>query len=457
MAKRLTEKMVARAKPHADSTNWLYDTQTGLILAIRPSGQKSWYFKSIFPGHAQQARRQLGVYPALGLLAARTKAAQWHALVRQGIDPVDVEAEKAAALEQERRQKALQDSRTFGAYAEKYICERTNRRAAVDAREIRRMLIAAWADRPLCDISPRDVRELITRLRLRAPYDARNAWSHCVGIFKSAVHEELLVASPTASVDKKLLFKDARIAPRQRVLTDTELAAFWRAAGRLGWPYGPYFRLLLLLGVRVNELARARWSEFHPQLRKHLREAAKAKAYNWRGVPASVKTWTIPRERVKSDRAHVVPLADDVLEILGSLPHFSGGEYVFSMSDGRAPVNGLSKYKARLAVRMRMALKAAARVRGEDTRTVTLPAFVLHDLRRCVRTGLASLRIPENVSELALGHARRGLPGVYDQHSYETEIREALEAWAARVRSIVSPLSPAPTSSDNVVKLRAQS
>jgi integrase len=451
VAKRLTEKMCARAKPRGDSTNWLYDTQTGLILAVRPSGAKSWHFKSVYPGHTQQTRRQLGNYPALSLVDARLRAAEWHALVRQGIDPAAVEAEKAATLEQERRQKALHDSHTFGAFAEKYICERRNRRAAVDAREIRRMLIAPWADRPLHEITPRDVRDLITKLRLRAPYDARNAWTHLVGIFKAAVHEELLVAAPTASVDKKLLFKDAKIGPRQRVLNDDELFAFWRTAGRLGFPYRPYFRLLLLLGVRVNELARARWREFHPQLRKHLREAVKAKHYNWQTVPAAVKTWTIPRERAKSDREHVVPLANDALEILASLPHFSGGDYVFSMSDGRAPINGLSKYAAKLDAGMLLTLKAAARARGEDPRTVTLPAFVLHDLRRCVRTGLASLRIPEHVSELVLGHARRGLPGVYDQHSYAAEIREALEAWAARVRTLVTP---AP---DNVVAFQAKS
>jgi integrase len=315
------------------------------------------------------------------------------------------------------------------------------------------MLIAEWADKPLHEITPRNVRELITKLRLRAPYDARNAWTHLVGIFKAAVHEELLVAAPTASVDKKLLFKNARIVPRQRVLTDIEIAAFWRTAGRLGWPYGPYFRLLLLLGVRVNELAKARWSEFNPQFRKHLREAAKAKHYSWQAVPAAVKTWTIPRQRAKSGREHVVPLADDALEILASLPQFSGGDYIFSMSDGRTPINGLSKYVTKLDAGMLLTLKAAARARGEEPGAVTLPNFVLHDLRRCVRTGLARERIPEHVAELVLGHARRGLPGVYDQHSYAAEIREALETWAARVRTLVTP-GPAP---DNAVGFQARS
>jgi hypothetical protein len=49
---------------------------------------------------------------------------------------------------------------------------------------------------------------------------------------------------------------------------------------------------------------------------------------------------------------------------------------------------------------------------------------------------------------MCLGHGKKGLQRVYDQHQYETEMREALEKWAARLRSIVTP-PPA-----NVVPMR---
>jgi hypothetical protein len=61
---------------------------------------------------------------------------------------------------------------------------------------------------------------------------------------------------------------------------------------------------------------------------------------------------------------------------------------------------------------------------------------------------LSELRIPEHVAELAIGHARKGLARIYDQHRYQEEVREALTLWAARLRSIVSPPPP------NVVSLR---
>jgi integrase len=87
---------------------------------------------------------------------------------------------------------------------------------------------------------------------------------------------ELIAASPCASLDRRLLFKNVKIEPRQRVLSEAEIRAFWIASEKLGYPYGPFYRLLLLTGVRVSELSKAQWAEFHPELRRRLREATKA-------------------------------------------------------------------------------------------------------------------------------------------------------------------------------------
>jgi hypothetical protein len=107
---------------------------------------------------------------------------------------------------------------------------------------------------------------------------------------------------------------------------------------------------------------------------------------------------------------------------------------VFSTTHGKKPVNGGGKAK-----------------RALDREMGNIPPWVLHDLRRVVRSNLSALGIPEHVAELAVGHARKGIQRVYDRHAYEVEIRDALEAWNARLREIVGP-EPAP---DKVVKLRA--
>ena len=133
-----------------------------------------------------------------------------------------------------------------------------------------------------------------------------------------------------------------------------------------------------------------------------------------------------------------------------TLSRWASGDFLFSSTGGKTPVNGFSKAKQRLDSHMLRSLRAMARMRGDDPRSVRLEPFVLHDLRRTVRTRLSSLRVVDAVSEMVIGHGRKGIQRVYDQHQYLPEMKEALDAWAARLKSLVEP----PPS--NVVSLRAR-
>ena len=81
-----------------------------------------------------------------------------------------------------------------------------------------------------------------------------------------------------------------------------------------------------------------------------------------------------------------------------------------------------------------------------------LVPFKIHDLSRVVRSHLSALDIPDHVAEMVLGHGRKGLQRVYDQHKYESQLREALERWAERLNGIVTPPPPTPMT-ENVVPL----
>ena len=136
--------------------------------------------------------------------------------------------------------------------------------------------------------------------------------------------------------------------------------------------------------------------------------------------------------------------------VLESLPRFKKGDHVFSTTFGEKPVNGFSKAKERLDGRVLRSWRAIARLRGEGRRTARIKPWVIHDIRRTMRTGLSALPVPDLVRELVIAHTKPGLHKVYDQHAYESEKRHALELWAARLRNIVEP--PA----DNVVPLAAR-
>lgn len=425
---------------------------TGLGLKVLRSGKRVWLLQARRPGRDYQSKLSLGEYPGTSLAEARQKAEAWRALVLKGIDPKEAEADERRKLEAARRTEAVKRENTFGAFAERWIAGRTNRHRKADAADVRRMLIPAWQNTPLHELTPRDVRELFAKLVRRSPHDARSAWGHASQIFKLAVHEELVGASPMASLDKKLVFAGVNLAPRQRVLDDVELFALWRGVGRLGYPAGPFYRLLLLTGCRKTEIGKARPNELHPELRRLIREAkAQGRGVNWSTVPSAVKVLTVPRERFKSDSEHRVQLSDDALRVIEDLP--LSGKYLFCVND-ETPVWMGNKFKDRLDVRMLRTLRALARQRGDDPATVKLPDWVNHDLRRVVKSNMGALKVPDQISELVLGHGKKGLRRIYDQHEYADEIREALESWAERLRGIVAPRPATPPVAGNVIRFR---
>src|SRR5262249_6660420 len=193
--------------------------------------------------------------------------------------------------------------------------------------------------------------------------------------------------------------------------------ALWQSSERLGYPFGPLYKLLLLTGARKSEVAGAHWQEFD----------------------LDKKVWTVPPERFKSNASHLVPLSNQALTVIEALPRFTKGDHLFPTTLGEKRVTAFSKAKLQLDKLMVEQLGSSA------------PPWVIHDIRRTVRTRLASLRVPDLVADMVIGHGRKGLQRVYEQHTYETEIREALELWAARLRDIVTPPP------ENVVKLKKES
>ena len=425
MAKRNLNDRVIKAlkKAQPGKRRELWDALVpGLGLRVTDTGAKSFVLATRYPGAKNPARRALGGYGELTLEQARAKAREWLALVAKGIDPqVELERERVA----EQRKTAT----TFGAVAEDFISEKCSkeRRGDEAARILRREVLPAWGDRPIVDIRPIDVVLLLKPIKARGEYIAHATLAHIKRLFGWAVDSHVygIEVSPADRLKPKSIIGEKR--PRSRLLTDDEIRALWRACVRMDYPHGKLVQMLLLTGARHNEVARAPWSEFD------LTKAA----------------WTIDQARFKSNVEHIVPLTDEMLALLRNLPRFRSGSFLFSTCFGKVATDITQKVKDKIDARMLRTLKAMARQRGEDPSGIELRPWVVHDLRRVVRTHLAALRVPDHVAEMILGHGKKGLQRVYDQHRYEAEMRDALERWAARLRSIVEP-PPA-----NVVEIRS--
>lgn len=409
----------------------------GMIVRVSQKGQqpgqggaKTFCLVARLPGASSPSRIPLGTYPEISLKDARTKAEEWRTLIKKGQDP------------RERPAAPTEDQNTFGAVAEEFIRRHMagQRRGDKGAKEIRRELLPHWKDRPIGEITRTDVVGLIERIVDRpAPAQAHITLGHIRSVFNWAIDRGQygLTTSPTDRMKPGRII--GKKVPRQRTLNEDEIFALWRAASRLGYPNGPFVKLLMMTGLRLAEVAEARWAEFPPRLVAMLRQRKPDERIDWSKIDKTLKRWAIGAERFKSEVPRLVPLSDDVLRVLESLPHFAAGDYLFSSTAGEKPVNGFSKLKADIDRRMLRSMKAVARRRRDDPQKVVLPGWVNHDLRRVVRSNLSALRIPDHVAELTIGHTRKGLQAVYDQHRFLDEVGEALDAWAGRLRQIVDP------------------
>jgi len=125
--------------------------------------------------------------------------------------------------------------------------------------------------------------------------------------------------SPVAALKPDRL--TGKKAIRKRVLSDDELRALWQVTDAIDYPFGPLVRLLMSTGQRRSDVSKARWREFD----------------------LGKKLWTIPAERYKTDSPHIVPLSDDAIAILESLPRFKSGDYMFTTTFGVRPTSSSSQ------------------------------------------------------------------------------------------------------------------
>src|SRR5262249_55417599 len=146
--------------------------------------------------------------------------------------------------------------------------------------------------------------------------------------------------------------------------------ALHRAASEMPYPHGPLLLMLLYTGQRHSDVALCPWGEINLERRQ----------------------WIIAAGRFKSEVSHLVPLSAPTLELLAELPHFKGADKLFPYY-GRCLQRGIvAGIKDKLDARMLKILR-------EKAPNAPLPPFVVHDIRRSLRTRLTQLKVPTEVAE----------------------------------------------------------
>ena len=372
---RLTAKGIEAVRAADDRRELPDDYMRGLYLVVQPTGSKSWAVRYRHGGRSH--KHTVGPYPAFDLKQARDAAAKVLRAVAEGRHP------------EQRQSGSVEDA--VAQFLERHGKNYRPKPRSEAERLLRLHVVGNWGRRKLEEITRADVRAMVARIE--APVAANRVHSIVRKLFNWAVENDLIVNSPVAG-----LKAPHAETSRDRVLTDDELRRVWQAAERLGPLNGAVVRLLVLTGQRRNEVAHMQWGEL--DLEKRL--------------------WTLPRERVKNDRRHEVPLSSQAVATIQALPRISD-RFVFS-TNAESPVNDFGKNKGRL----------------DELSGVS--DWVLHDLRRTVASGMARLGISLAVIEKVLNHASgsfAGIVGVYQRHEFAEEKRAALEKWAEHVERLV--------------------
>jgi integrase len=433
MRAKITKRRVDATEP-AGKDVLVWDTELkGFGLKVTPAGQKSYLLQYRMGGRGTPTQRVKIGRHGIEVTAdqARDAAIRLRGLISQGIDPAK-ERKKATAELKADAEARKRD--TVGAAIELYLSRyaKRNLKPSTYAEVSRTLLrdvsgpLGRW---PIREITRRDAAKLLDDIVDRgSPSHANHVLAYFRAMLNWAVDREMIPGNPIARM------KAPSVAvTRDRALDDDESKVFWSACDHLGWPFGPLLKLLLLTGQRRDEVAGMRWTE----------------------LDLDKQTWTLPRERAKNDKEHIVHLSALVIEVVEELPRLND-QLVFTTNGSMSrkatrdttkaerPVSGFGRAKDRLDAKMLELLKTELGEAGKakEAEAAHIAPFTIHDLRRTAATGMARLNIAPHIVDKILNHVGGSIEGVaaiYNRHAYLEERKAALDTWSRHVEGLIRP------------------
>lgn len=350
-----TDKFIRGLKPATERYEERDGGCPGLSIRVGVRGEKQWSVVAMQNGKRRRIR--LGTYPDVSLAMARRKATEAKAAPSLHIGGL-----------------RLHDLWTM------YATEMAGtRRAWRDVESV----WTQWAEPIIGNVRIEDVNmrhgaELLAHVtKHSSPNRARKVIRYLSPMLAFAAGRGLIPGNPWAG-----LHLPEGAQPRDRVLTLDEWARLGEWALAAPYPFGPFLRVLMLSGQRLNEVARMRWDEVEGDL------------------------WVIPAARHKSKTRHEVPLSAALANLLATIERHD--EHVFSTRRGR-PIAPGGKLKERI-----------------DGAT-GLEGWRFHDIRRTGATIMAEAGVARFIVERVLGHADQSVTAIYDRATYRAEKRAALD------------------------------
>ena len=362
-------------------TPGMYGDGDGLYLRVRDGGSKYWVLRTTLKG--KRVELGLGPYYALSLAEAREKARQWRIMVYDGQDP---------------RRSAQRREMTLAEASQKFFnsqkAEWSEGHASRWWEGLQRHVLAELGEIPVSEVTPTQLLDLLGPMWSTKHETAKRALQR-IGAVYDYLHGAGLYAGQNPTLGLRRALPKVRAKTENFASMEWEaVPAFFAALGDRPSLTSAALQFLILTACRSGEIRGARWQEIDPK------EA----------------TWTIPAERMKARREHVVPLTPAALGILNKVQLFSD-DLVFpspTKTGGEMPLSDAAF--DRLLKRME--------VKGATP----------HGFRTSFRSWAADHGADREVAELCLAH-RIGseVEQAYQRSNLLSRRRALLERWAQHV------------------------
>lgn len=367
----------------------------GLYVAVQPSGSISFRYDYRLNGRRETLT--IGRYGADGitLAEARDELNTAKKMLDAGQSPA---AAKRDGIMQ------IKGADNFADYTVAYM---KHVRLADSTRAMKQAVI----DRDILPMLGKKLLHEITTPMLRALCDKivdRGARAtgiqvrEIVGaVFAHAIDRGHSVPNPAANIKASSI---ATFDERERALEPYEIGRFFNALNATGAASSLKLaiKLILITMVRKGELTEATWKE----------------------VDFGSARWTIPAERMKASRPHVVYLSQQALDIMVALQVSAcGSDYILpARYNPRKPMSNSALNRVINATNEKI------RESGGD-----IEHFTVHDLRRTASTILHEEGFNSDWIEKCLAHEQRGVRAVYNKAEYAEQRRDMLQQWANMV------------------------
>ena len=387
----LTDTTIRTAKPQAKLYR-LADSN-GLCLEVAPTGSKLWRYRYRFNGKGKMLA--LGAYPAVTLLKARQSRDNARQQLTEGIDPGEQKKADKQAL--------AVTGMTFETLAREWYAYNAPRWAESTAYKanlyLENDLIPGIGARPLKSITRPELVELVRKVEARGTLNVAGKirqWLHQIfryglarGVVDTNPATDLnVVAAPAKAARHHPHVAFADLPELLGKIDSTNISILTRCA----------IRLLTLTAVRPGELRAAPWSEFN----------------------LDAATWTIPAERMKARRPHVVPLPRQAVAILRQLETISG-EYPLLFPGQQKAERPMSENT----------INKALRLMGYEGRQTG------HGFRHLLSTELNGRGYNRDWIERQLAHGDSDeIRDTYNHANYLEQRREMMQAWADSIDAL---------------------